>query len=104
MHEVAIADVALDELDGAVGQRPREVVAPAAHEVVQDDDLAGAGLHELIGQVGADRSPAARDQDPLAADAVCAVGWGLHGDETCCAVSIFHGSEDRANVQGVFGR
>jgi hypothetical protein len=38
--ERRVADVALDDLDVAVGQRPREVLAAAADEVVEDDDLA----------------------------------------------------------------
>ena len=42
--------------------RPREVLATAAHEVVEHDDLLRAGLHQLVGDVGADRPTTACDQ------------------------------------------
>ena len=48
VHEVAVADVALDERDVAVGARPVEVLAAPADEVVEDDDLLGAGEDELV--------------------------------------------------------
>ncbi len=50
-------------VDVAVGARPVEVLAPAADEVVEDDDLVRAGEHELVGHVGADRAAAAGDED-----------------------------------------
>ena len=48
--------------DGSVRHGPREVLAPAADEVVEDDDLLGAGEHELVREIGADRAGAAGDE------------------------------------------
>ena len=63
VDERAIADVSVDHLHGAVGLGPCEVVAPPPDEVVQDHDVAGAGLDDEITQVRSDRAGAARDQD-----------------------------------------
>ena len=65
--EIAVADVALDELDGAVGPRPVEVLAAAADEVVEHHDLLGAAMHELVDDVRADGAAAAGDEDPAQA-------------------------------------
>ncbi len=65
VHERPVADVALDELDGAVGARPVEVLPPPADEVVQHDDLVRAGEHQLVDHVGPDR-PAAPGHEDLA--------------------------------------
>ena len=65
--EVTVADVALDELDGAVGARPIEVLAAAADEVVEHHDLLGAADHQLVDDVGADGATATGDEDPAQA-------------------------------------
>ena len=61
--EIAVADVALDELDGAVGARPIEVLAAAADEVVEHHDLVGAADDQLVDDVGADGATATGDED-----------------------------------------
>ena len=83
--ELAVADVALDQPDGPVGERPGEVLAPSAHEVVEHDDLSRAGLHELIGDVRADRARSAGDQRALIAH-----GHGTHDQSTIRGGGIFH--------------
>ena len=67
VHELAVADVALDDPDDAVGASPRRGFPAAADEVVEHDDLLGARLDQLIDEVGADGARAARHQDALAA-------------------------------------
>jgi hypothetical protein len=69
--ELAIADVALDEPHGPVGQGPGEVCAPAPHEVVEHDDLLGAGPHELVGDVRAHSARSAGDQRAFAVHGLC---------------------------------
>jgi hypothetical protein len=66
-HERRVADVALDDLDVAVGQRPGQVLAAAAHEVVEHDDLARLLLDDEVGDVRADHAGAARDQHAIPA-------------------------------------
>ena len=51
-------------LTAVVAERPLEVVARAAHEVVEDDDLPHRLLEQLIDDVRADESGAADDEDP----------------------------------------
>ena len=65
--QVAVADVALDDAQGPVGLRPREVVAASADEVVQDHDLAGVALDEQVAEVGADGACAAGYENAFAA-------------------------------------
>ena len=60
--QLAVADVALDEPHGPVGQRPGRGSAPAAHEVVEHDDLLGARPHELVGDVRAHGARSAGDK------------------------------------------
>ena len=59
-HEAAdtapVADVALDQRDVPVRPRPRQVLAAAADEVVEHDDLGDAGPDELVGDRGADQA------------------------------------------------
>ena len=59
---VAVADVALDDLDVAVGRGPGEVLAAAADEVVEHDHLARLLRDHQVGDVRADHAGAARDQ------------------------------------------
>jgi hypothetical protein len=61
-HERAVADVAVDEADVAVRLGPCEVLPPSADEVVEDDDLLGAGEHELVGYGRPDGACASGDQ------------------------------------------
>ena len=54
--QITIADIALDDLDGSVRHGPRQVLPPAADEVVQDHDLLGTGEYELVREIGTDRA------------------------------------------------
>ena len=83
-NQLAIADVALDEPDGSVGERPGEVLAPAAHEVVEHDDLLRPGLHELVGDVRADRARAAGNERAFTAHR-----RAPHGQSTVRGRAIF---------------
>src|SRR4029079_8812991 len=51
-----------DERDVAVLERPGEVLAPSADEVVEHDHLVSTGEHELVGDVRPDRAAAAGDE------------------------------------------
>ena len=53
--QVAVADVALDEPDRPVRIAQARFAAPAADEVVEDDDLARRRRDELVGDRRADR-------------------------------------------------
>ena len=54
-------------VDAAASQRAGEVLAPAAHEVVEDDDLAVglAAVDQQVDDVRADEAGAAGDQNAL---------------------------------------
>ena len=60
--EIAVPDVALDDVDVAVRLGPGEVLAAAARQVVQHDHLAGAVLDQAVGDVRADQAEPAGDQ------------------------------------------
>ena len=51
IDELPVADVAFDHRDGAIRLGPGQVVAAPAHEVVQYNDLARAGLHDEIAKI-----------------------------------------------------
>jgi hypothetical protein len=76
VDELAIADVAFDDLHGPVGDRPGEVVAATAHEIVKDDDFVGSRADDEVRQVGADGAGATSDEDALTAH----VGTHVHDD------------------------
>ena len=59
-HQRAVPDVALDDPDGPRAERPGEVLPPAPDEVVEDDDLGGAGRDELVHDGRADGARTAR--------------------------------------------
>ena len=48
MHQVAVGEVALDEGDVATRDGLGQVLAPASHQVVEDVDVGGAGIEELV--------------------------------------------------------
>jgi hypothetical protein len=66
VDELAVPDVALDDLQPRVRRRLGEVRAPPADEVVDDDDLTDTAVEDLVDQRRADRSRSAGDEDPLA--------------------------------------
>ena len=57
-YEIGVADVTLNDREGPVGLRPREVLATAPEEVVQDYDLGRATSHQLIRDRGSHRAGA----------------------------------------------
>ena len=65
VHQLAVADVALDQPDRAVGERPGEVLPPAADEVVEHHHLPHPCPDELVGDVRAHGAPSAGDQSAL---------------------------------------
>ena len=64
-HQVAVADVADDELDRARGHGAGEVLGPAPDQVVDHHDLAAAPRDQKIDDVGADEAGPAGDEDPI---------------------------------------
>jgi hypothetical protein len=66
-NQRSIADVALHDGHWAAGGGKVEVLATAAVEVVEDHDLGGLELDQLVGEVRADYSRASRDQDAFSA-------------------------------------
>ena len=56
VDERGIADVALDDPNRAARPAPRQVLPTAPDEVVEDDDLRRAGIHQQVDDVRADRA------------------------------------------------
>ena len=87
LHEicdaVAVADVALDDVDAAVLDRPGEVLAAPANEVVEHDDFACARAHDLVDEIGPDSACATGDEYALTAQGM------RHVDLTRCTPADF---------------
>ena len=62
----AVADVAVDDGHSPSRHGMREVLAPAAHEIVVEHDLGGLLLRDQVGDVRPDQPGAAGDENPLA--------------------------------------
>jgi hypothetical protein len=61
-HHRAIADVALDDGDASASAGSRQILATAADEVVEHNDLAHAVIQQLIGDVRANEAGTAGDE------------------------------------------
>jgi hypothetical protein len=64
-NQSGVADVAFHHADRPGGERLPEVASTAANEVVENDDLLGAGLDEFVDDMRADRAGAAGDERTL---------------------------------------
>ena len=70
-HELAVADVALDDAYGAVGLRPRRGCRGGRGRSCRGSTISPApGCDQLVGDVRADRPGTAGDEDALACDHV----------------------------------
>ena len=71
-EQLRIADVAYDDADfRARCEGTLEILRPAAHHVVDDNDLRTAGFDQEIDDVRADETGAAGNQDALALEQIC---------------------------------
>src|SRR6202000_3053536 len=75
----AVAHIALDQGDVAVGERPVEVGAASADEVVEHDDLRRSRFDQLVDERRADRAAAAGDEYPLVLEHLFLVWLGAVG-------------------------
>ena len=65
VHQLAVADIALDQPDRPARHAPLEVFRPAAHHVVERDDLDAALVAQQVDDMRADKAGAAGDQNAL---------------------------------------
>ena len=78
IHEGAVADIALDDVDLSACDRVGHVFDPAAHHVVDENDFSAVSVDQQVGDVGSDKAATASDQDAFALQARDAASreWG----------------------------
>ena len=82
--QVTLADVALDDPEPAARHRLGQVLAEAAVEIVDHQDLGGATVEELVHERRADRTRPAGHEDSAAVDhrpSPCQLRAALHAEE-----------------------
>jgi hypothetical protein len=59
LHQLTLANVALDKADGPARRSGKQIIGPAAHHIVDHDDLAASSLCQKVYGVRSDESGSA---------------------------------------------